>query len=187
MLFDRTVETVCFVLATFVQYFRESLGRTNWLCDTAIPEPILGRRWAHLECMMDYLNIVAIPHVHDNLKQVVRLFNRIFDHAFGLVKSSRRCCCFETWTRYVPGNKGGFLKALESDVGLLQELPMNCEQRNQSSDIYARCNNKLCLHHKHRSLIPTLCKPPSVFPACGTVTVWKMEQGSDVVQYVDAW
>ena len=121
--FNHTVELVCVGPVTFVQHiqhFRESPGR-NWLCDTFTPEPILGRRWPHLECTMGYLTVVAILYLEGNLKQVLDLSNRVLDRLFGLAKMSRRCCRIETCTRYVPADKGSLLKALESDIGLFQE------------------------------------------------------------------
>jgi hypothetical protein len=79
---------------------------------------------------MDYLTHFTLLRVEDDSKQVLDLLNRLPDHFFGFAKFSKRYCRFETWTRYVPANRGSFLKSLESDVGVFQEYPINCKQAN---------------------------------------------------------
>ena len=64
-----------------------------------------------------------------NLRQAA-IINRFRDRTFGVAKKSRRFCRLETCTRYVPTTIGSFLKSLQSDVSVLQEQPINCEQVN---------------------------------------------------------
>ena len=79
---------------------------------TAFPMPALGRG-VYLECTMYCLASVDFD---DGIMQVSGFLDRIEDPVSSDRKHSRRCCCFQTWTRYMSTNTGSILKSLESDV-----------------------------------------------------------------------